>query len=124
MMKFNRWDQRAGQQGHYHAMLKVMRKYLGSYIDHTDADSIVDEARTRLTKLDEYWADIKGGNLLDKNSSHNTIVELQSLRLQALVNLGAEVWRALDLSSLHVSKKHGICRKSRKPNNCRSRESY
>ena len=48
--------------GSYNSMLKVMRKYLGSYIATESSEpehiSVIEEA-VRLSKLDAYWVDVK-----------------------------------------------------------------
>ena len=71
-IKFNRWDQRIGQRGHYNSMLKVMRKYLGSYIATESSEpehiSVIEEAGACLSKLDAYWVDVKAGGYLDSST--------------------------------------------------------
>ena len=89
MMKSNRWDQKSGGRGHYSAMLRVLRKYLGSYMDG-DAYSIEQEAATRFSKLESIWEEVgKSGYLDDDKSSLG--IELYAMRLQSLVNLAVAV---------------------------------
>ena len=89
MMKSNRWDQKSGGRGHYSAMLRVLRKYLGSHMDG-DASSIEEEAATRFSKLESIWEEVgKSGYLDDDKSSLGR--ELYAMRLQSLVNLAVAV---------------------------------